>query len=45
MSAPDALKLYVDTLERAGLGRQQMTIYLKAMTPDASRLILLPINE
>lgn len=37
LSGPEALQLYVDTLERAGLSQQEMTFYLEAMASDATR--------
>jgi len=39
LSGPEALQLYVTSLERAGLGQQEMTFYLEAMASDATRLI------
>lgn len=39
LSGPEALQLYVDTLERAGLSQQEMTFYLEAMASDATRLL------
>lgn len=44
LSGPEALQLYVDSLERAGLSQQQMTFYLEAMASDATRLIPLLRN-
>jgi len=44
LSGPEALQLYVDTLERAGLGQQEMTFYLEAMASDATRLLPLLRN-
>lgn len=44
LSGPEALQLYVDTLERAGLSQQEMTFYLEAMASDATRLIPLLRN-
>ena len=39
LSGPEALQLYVDSLERAGVSQQEMTFYLEAMASDATRLI------
>ncbi len=39
LSGADALQLYVDTLERAGVSQQEMTFYLEAMASDATALI------
>ena len=39
LSGPEALQLYVDTLERAGLSQQEMTFHLEAMASDATRLL------
>ena len=39
LSGPEALQLYVNSLERAGLSQQEMTFYLEAMASDATRLI------
>ncbi|MBV0891521.1 phage tail tape measure protein [Paracoccus sp. Z118] len=44
LSGPEALQLFVDTLERAGLSQQEMTFYLEAMASDATRLIPLLRN-
>ncbi|MCE6949768.1 phage tail tape measure protein [Cereibacter sphaeroides] len=44
LSGPEALKLFVDTLERAGLSQQEMTFYLEAMASDATRLLPLLRN-
>ncbi|TGD61985.1 phage tail tape measure protein [Tabrizicola sp. WMC-M-20] len=44
LSGPEALQLYVDTLERAGLSQQEMTFYLEAMASDATSLIPLLRN-
>lgn len=45
LSGPEALQLYVDSLEKAGLNQQQMTFYLEAMASDATRLIPLLRNS
>ncbi|KPQ04625.1 MAG: Lambda phage tail tape-measure protein [Rhodobacteraceae bacterium HLUCCA12] len=44
LSGPEALQLYVDTLERAGLSQQEMTFYLETMASDATRLLPLLRN-
>ncbi|EAQ47282.1 Potential phage tail tape measure protein [Roseobacter sp. MED193] len=44
LSGPEALQLYVDSLERAGVSQQEMTFYLEAMASDATRLIPLLKN-
>jgi hypothetical protein len=44
LSGPEALQLYVDSLERAGVRQQEMTFYLEAMASDATRLIPLLQN-
>lgn len=44
LSGPEALQLYVDSLEKAGLNQQEMTFYLEAMASDATRLIPLLRN-
>jgi hypothetical protein len=44
LSGPEALQLYVDSLERAGVSQQEMTFYLETMASDATRLIPLLQN-
>ena len=44
LSGPEALQLYVDSLERAGLSQQEMTFFLEAMASDATRLLPLLRN-
>ena len=39
LSGPEALQLYVSSLEKAGVNQQDMTFYLEAMASDASLLI------
>lgn len=39
LSGPEALQLYVDSLEKAGLSQQQMTFYLEAMASDVTALL------
>lgn len=41
LSAPDALQLYVDTLERAGTPQQEMVFHLENMANDLT--VLLPL--
>ncbi len=44
LSGPEALQLYVSSLEQAGASQQEMTFYLEAMASDATRLIPLLAN-
>lgn len=44
LSGPQALQLYVDTLQKAGLNQQQMTFYMEAMASDATALIPLLLD-
>lgn len=44
LSGPDALQLYVDSLQKANLTAAEMTFYLEAMASDASVLIPLLQN-
>jgi hypothetical protein len=39
LSGPEALQLYVDSLEKAGLSQQEMTFFLEAMASDTTALI------
>ena len=39
LSGPEALLLYVSSLERAGLGQKEMTFYLEAMASDTTQLL------
>lgn len=39
LSGPQALQLYVDSLEQAGVSQQEMTFYLEAMASDTTALI------
>lgn len=39
LSGPDALQLYVNSLERANLSQADMVFYLEAVAGDASRLL------
>jgi hypothetical protein len=44
LSGPEALQLYVDSLEKAGLSQQEMTFFLEAMASDTTALIPLLQN-
>jgi hypothetical protein len=44
LAGPEALQLYVTSLDRAGLSQQEMTFYLEAMASDATRLLPLLRN-
>lgn len=44
LSGPEALQLYVDKLEEAGVTQQQMSFYLESMASDMTDLIPLLIN-
>lgn len=39
LSGPEALQLYVSSLEKAGASQQEMTFYLEAMASDTTALI------
>jgi hypothetical protein len=39
LSGPEALQLYVTSLERAGVSQQQMTFYMEALASDATALV------
>lgn len=39
LSGPDALQLYVDSLQQANLSQQEMTFFMEAMASDATALI------
>ncbi|MDP7151169.1 MAG: phage tail tape measure C-terminal domain-containing protein [Paracoccaceae bacterium] len=39
LSGPDALQLYVSSLEKAGVNQQEMTFFLEAMASDATALL------
>lgn len=45
LSGPDALQLYVDSLEKANVSQQQMTFYMEALAGDATTLIPLLANS
>lgn len=44
LSGPEALQLYVDKLEEAGVTQQQMSFYLESMASDMTDLIPLLMN-
>ena len=44
LSGPEALQLYVNKLEEAGVNQQQMSFYLESMASDMTDLIPLLIN-
>lgn len=39
LSGPEALQLYVSSLEQAGVSQQQMTFYMEALASDATALV------
>lgn len=39
LAGPDALQLYVSSLEKAGVNQQQMTFYMEALASDTTRLL------
>lgn len=45
LSGPEALQLYVDSLQKAGVDQQQMVFYLEAMASNSSDLIPLLQNN
>jgi len=45
LSGPEALQLYVSSLEKAGVSQQQMTFYMEALASDATALIPLLQNN
>jgi hypothetical protein len=45
LSGPDALQLYYNSLEKAGLNQQQVTTYMEAMADEATALIPLLKNN
>lgn len=45
LSGPEALQLYVSSLERANLTQSEMTFYLEALADDAARLLPLLRNN
>lgn len=44
LSGPEALQLYVTSLEQAGLSQQQMTFYLEALSGDLTKMLPLLRN-
>lgn len=44
LSGPQALQLYVDSLERANVSQQDMTFYMEAMASDSTALVPLLRN-
>lgn len=44
LSGPDALQLYVTSLQKAGLNQQQMTFYMEAIADEATALLPLLKN-
>ncbi|WP_165856728.1 hypothetical protein [Marinobacter sp. JSM 1782161] len=44
LSGPQALGLYIESLQEAGLSQQEMTFYMEAVADDATRLIPLLQN-
>jgi hypothetical protein len=45
LSGPEALQLYVSSLEAAGVSQQQMTFYMEALASDATALVPLLANN
>lgn len=45
LSGPDALQLYVSSLEKAGISQAEMTFYMEAIADEASALIPLLANN
>jgi len=45
LSGPEALQLYVSSLEKAGASQQQMTFYMEALASDATALVPLLRNN
>ncbi|MDF0599916.1 hypothetical protein P1J78_04145 [Psychromarinibacter sp. C21-152] len=45
LSGPEALQLYVDSLEKAGASQAQMTFYMEALANDATALLPLLRNN
>lgn len=44
LSGPQALQLYVDSLQKAGLSQEQMSFYLESMASDTTALIPLLVD-
>ena len=45
LSGPEALQLYVSSLEKAGVSQQEMTFYMEAMSGNATKLLPLLRNN
>lgn len=45
LSGPQALQLYISSLEKAGVSQQEMTFYLEAMASDSTALLPLLRNN
>lgn len=45
LSGPEALQLYVSSLQKAGVNQQQMVFYMEAMSSESSRLLPLLMNN
>lgn len=45
LSGPQALQLYISSLEKAGVNQQQMTFYMEALASDSTKLIPLMKNN
>lgn len=45
LSGPEALQLYVSSLEKAGVSQQQMTFYMEALASDSTLLVPLLKNN
>ena len=45
LSGPEALQLYVSSLERANLSQQEMTFFMESMASDATKLLPLLRNN
>ena len=45
LSGPDALQLYVSSLEKANLSQAEMTFYMEAIAGDSAALVPLLIND
>lgn len=45
LSGPQALQLYVDTLQKAGVNQQQMTFFMEGMASESTRLLPLLMNN
>jgi len=45
LSGPEALQLYVSSLEKAGVSQQQMTFYMEALANDSTLLVPLLRNN